>query len=222
MQRLTLYQLYTKMLQKMGPQGWWPADSKFEIILGAILVQNTNWNNVEKSLANIKAETAFMPKKIHQLEREHLMELIRPSGFYKNKSRAILEIFQWLNEYNFDLERIKTAYEQKLRAQLLSLRGIGEETADVLLLYVFDKKVFIADKYTQKLFTFLGVVGIKNYSSLKKQVPELSEFTLQDAQEFHGLLDEFGKIYVKNKATFADSFLARNQLDLTRKQEIYE
>ncbi|MDN6663702.1 MAG: deoxyribonuclease I [Tetragenococcus koreensis] len=213
MQRLTLYQLYTKMLQKMGPQGWWPADSKFEIILGAILVQNTNWNNVEKSLANIKAETAFMPEKIHQLEREHLMELIRPSGFYKNKSRAILETFQWLNAYNFDLEKVKIAYKRKLRSQLLSLRGIGEETADALLLYVFDEKVFIADKYTQKLFGFLGVDGIKNYSSLKKQVPELIGFTLQDAQEFHGLLDEFGKIYVKDEVTFADSFLVGYQLN---------
>ncbi|GAA3018494.1 endonuclease III domain-containing protein [Tetragenococcus solitarius] len=216
MSRLTLYQLYTKMLSAMGPQGWWPADSKFEIILGAILVQNTNWKNVEKSLINIKEQTAFIPEKISKLERENLMEFIRPSGFYKNKSKAILAMFQWLAYYHFDLEKIKTTYGEKLRQQLLSLPGIGEETADVLLLYVFDKKVFVADKYTQKLFRLLGVEGVKNYSSLKKFVFHMEDFTLEQAQEFHGLLDEFGKRYVKNKTSFMTSFLAGYQLDLTK------
>jgi len=223
MQDLTLYQLYQKMLAVMGPQGWWPADSKFEIILGAILVQNTNWNNVEKSLANIKEKTAYIPEKVSQLEKEELINLIRPSGFYKNKSKAIMDVFQWLREYNFDLEKIKKAYQGKLRQQLLTLHGIGEETADVLLLYVFDEKEFVADKYTQKLFTFLQVEGIKNYRSLKKLVPVLDDFTLEQAQEFHGLLDEFEKIYVKNQPTFATSFLDGYRLILTkRKQGAYE
>lgn len=142
------------MLAIMGPQGWWPADSKFEIILGAILVQNTNWKNVEKSLANIKSVTDFAPEEVSKLDKEHLISLIRPSGFYKNKSKAIMDVFQWLQEYNFDLEKIKKVYQGKLRQRLLSLHGIGEETADVLLLYVFAEKVFVADKYTQKLFTF--------------------------------------------------------------------
>lgn len=207
----------------MGPQGWWPADSKFEIILGAILVQNTNWKNVEKSLANIKEKTAYLPEKVSQLNNEQLIHLIRPSGFYKNKSKAIMDVFQWLREYNFDLEKIKIAHQGKLRQQLLSLHGIGEETADVLLLYVFDEKVFVADKYTQKLFTFLQVEGIKNYRSLKKLIPVLDNFSLEQAQEFHGLLDEFGKIYVKNQPTFATSFLYGYRLILTkRKQGAYE
>lgn len=223
MQYLTLYQLYQKMLAIMGPQGWWPADSKFEIILGAILVQNTNWKNVEKSLANIKSVTDFSPEKVSKLDKEHLISLIRPSGFYKNKSKAIMDVFQWLQEYNFDLEKIKIAHQGKLRQQLLSLHGIGEETADVLLLYVFDEKVFVADKYTQKLFTFLQVEGIKNYRSLKKLLPVLDDFTLEQAQEFHGLLDEFGKIYVKNQPAFATSFLEGYRLILTkRKQGSYE
>jgi len=211
------------MLAVMGPQGWWPADSKFEIILGAILVQNTNWKNVEKSLANIKEKTAYIPEKVSQLSNEQLINLIRPSGFYKNKSKAIMDVFQWLREYNFDLEKIKKAYQGKLCQQLLSLHGIGEETADVLLLYVFDEKVFVADKYTQKLFTFLQVEGVKNYRSLKKLVPVLDDFTLEQAQEFHGLLDEFGKIYVKNQPTFATSFLDGYRLILIkRKQGAYE
>lgn len=218
MQDLTLYQLYQKMLAEMGPQGWWPAESKFEIILGAILVQNTNWKNVEKSLANMKAVTDFAPEEVSKLDKEHLMSLIRPSGFYKNKSKAIMEIFEWLKKYQFDLKRIKKSYGEKLRSQLLLLHGIGEETADVLLLYVFDEKVFIADKYTQKLFTFLQVKGIKNYSSLKELVPELSYFTLSQAQEFHGLLDEFGKVYVKNQASFTASFLAGYRLILTNRK----
>lgn len=218
MRDLTLGQLYNKMLDEMGPQGWWPAESKVEIILGAILVQNTNWKNVEKSLINIKAITEFAPEKVSELNKEYLMSLIRPSGFYQNKSKAIIEMFQWLKKYRFDLKRIKEIYGEQLHSQLLLLHGIGEETADVLLLYVFDEKVFTADKYTQKLFTFLQVEGIKNYPSLKKLVPELSHFTLNQVQEFHGLLDGFGKVYVKNQATFTASFLAGYRLILTNRK----
>ncbi len=100
----------------------------------------------------------------------------------------------------------------------MSLHGIGEETADVLLLYVFAEKVFVADKYTQKLFTFLQVEGIKNYRSLKKLLPVLDDFTLEQAQEFHTILDEFGKIYVKNQSTFATSFLDGYRLILTKRK----
>lgn len=214
MTTLTLYELYEKMYAEMGPQGWWPADSKIEIIVGAILVQNTNWNNVRRSLANIKKDTSFNPNKIVELDPDELIELIRPSGFYKNKSKAILDVFQWLSAHEYDFEQIKQHYGASLRKELLKLHGVGDETADVLLLYVFDVSVFIADNYARKLFAALGQPLFKNYRELKKRIKNFEQFTLVEAQEFHGLIDEFGKIYLRKKHDFQSSFLADYSLTL--------
>jgi len=214
MTTLTLYELYEKMYAEMGPQGWWPADSKIEIIVGAILVQNTNWNNVGKSLANIKKATSFDANKIAGLDRDELIEFIRPSGFYKNKSKAILGVFQWLSDHNYDFKQIKQQYGENLRKELLNLHGVGDETADVLLLYVFDVSVFIADNYARKLFAALGQPLFKNYRELKKRIKNFEQFTLEEAQEFHGLIDEFGKISLKNEHDFQSSFLADYSLTL--------
>lgn len=201
-----VYHLFQTMYRQMGPQGWWPAESKSEIVLGAILVQNTNWQNAAKSLQNLRLLTQLHPEKIAALTQADIIEAIRPSGFYTNKGRAIIEFFAWFQEFDFSFDRIKKVYGTELHKQLLSLRGIGEETADVLLLYVFDEKVFIADKYAQRLFTYLGWSTATNYRQLHQQV-DLSEFTLAEAQEFHGLIDEFGKIFLKSPTTWQQSFL---------------
>lgn len=205
--QLTLKQLFDKMLTLMGPQGWWPADSKWEIILGAILVQNTNWNNVVRSLHNLKQLTQFSPQHIATLPFPVLQDAITPSGFYKNKSRAIAEMYAWLKQYDFDLHKINNTYNDQLRVQLLQMFGIGDETADVLLLYVFDRVEFIADKYAQKLFNQLGIQQCSDYKKLKAAVDLKTDFTLEQAQEFHGLIDEFGKLYLGNKDKWATSFL---------------
>lgn len=94
---LDLTDLYHELASLLGPSGWWPADSKFEILVGAILVQNTNWRNVDKSLDNLRAATYFEPQAIANLSQDELQELIRPSGFYRNKSRAINGLFSWLH-----------------------------------------------------------------------------------------------------------------------------
>lgn len=213
--QLTMKQLFDKMLAEMGPQGWWPADSKWEIILGAILVQNTNWNNVVRSLHNLRELTQFSPQHIADLPRSALQDAITPSGFYKNKSRAIAEMYAWLKQYDFDLEKINHSYDDQLRAQLLQMFGIGDETADVLLLYVFDRVEFIADKYAQKLFHQLGIQQCSDYKKLKAAVDLKTDFTLEQAQEFHGLIDEFGKLYLGKTEKWAASFLNSNTLILS-------
>ncbi|MDT2740427.1 deoxyribonuclease I [Enterococcus canintestini] len=207
-----VYALYQKMFQKMGPQGWWPADSKEEIILGAILVQNTNWQNAAISLENLKMVTDFSSFQIANLSVTQLQALIRPSGFFKNKSQAIHEIFTWLLAFDGDFFKVRSYYGENLRDQLLTLHGIGAETADVLLLYVFDLPVFVADSYARRLFTQLGTPQLHNYQALKKLV-NLSDFTLAEAQEFHGLIDEFGKEFLK-KNTFNRSFLRDYKINL--------
>jgi endonuclease-3 related protein len=209
---LDLAALYHELATLLGPSGWWPADSKFEILVGAILVQNTNWRNVDKSLDNLRAKTQFDPQAIANLSQVELQELIRPSGFYRNKSRAINGLFSWLSHANFDLARIATTEPSRLRQQLLALPGIGEETADAMRLYVFDQPTFIADNYCRRLFSWLGQ-DFSTYAKLKAHTHEVEGWDLHDAQEFHGLIDNFGKT-VKNAEDFAKSPLANFTLTL--------
>lgn len=201
-------QIYHILLKEMGPQGWWPADSKPEIVIGAILVQNTNWQNAARSLDKLRQATNFIPKKILNLSTKQLEKSIFTSGFYQNKSRCIKAVLTWFEENAWDYQAMVTRYGTKLRSELLKLPGIGDETADVLLVYVFDQPEFIADKYARKLFSYLGFKA-ENYRELKRQVSLPRDFSFSAAQELHGLLDEFGKKWLKDQQQFASSFLAK-------------
>ncbi|TGE18694.1 endonuclease III domain-containing protein [Staphylococcus petrasii] len=202
--------LYNELLNHMGPQGWWPAETPEEMMLGAILVQNTNWKNADMALLRLREETQFEPQKILELPLEELQEVIRSSGFYKNKGKAIHALFQWLNQFNFDYEKIAQYYGDNLRKELLKIRGIGSETADVLLVYVFEGVEFIPDSYTRRLYSKLGYTHTESYDKFKKQISLSSHFTNQDANEFHALLDNFGKNYFNGKGeqryTFLDKY----------------
>ena len=200
-------QIYHILLKKMGPQGWWPADSKPEIVIGAILVQNTNWQNATYSLAKLLQATNFIPQKILSLSTKELEKSIFASGFYQAKSRCIKAAFTWFEENAWDYQAIRLRYGTKLRSELLKLPGIGEETADVLLVYVFDQPEFIADKYARRLFSYLGFKA-ESYRQLKQQVSLPKDFSFSAAQELHGLIDEFGKEWLKDQQQFASSFLA--------------
>lgn len=185
----------------------WPAESKLEIILGAILVQNTNWEAVQRSLDRLKNATAFDAHRICQLDSEELQDLIRPSGFYRNKSKTIQAVLTWMDNFGFDYQAIRRCFGNDLRQELLKLHGIGNETADVLLVYVFDLPKLIADSYARKLFDHLGIAS-KNYQDLARQIVLPVDFTYYKAQIFHGLIDEFGKQYFRGQDTFDKSFLA--------------
>ncbi|GAD16458.1 deoxyribonuclease I [Lentilactobacillus otakiensis] len=199
--------LYQKMYQEMGPQHWWPADSKMEIVIGAILVQNTNWNNVDMALTNLRDETGLNVKQILNLSVEQLQSLIQSSGFYVNKSKSLRAVLSWFDEHHCNFSQMVDTYGDQLRETMLKLPGVGEETADSLLVYVFDQPAFIADKYARTLFTYLGFRNLKNYHKLQQRIVLPKMFTYQDAQEFHGLIDEFGKKYLKDRQQFNDSFL---------------
>ncbi|MGT2928776.1 deoxyribonuclease I [Streptococcus dentasini] len=211
---LTLYDLYQKMLAHMGPTGWWPADSKQQIIIEAILIQNTTERNAVRASQLIRAQTDYDFHRIRQLPLEDLEELVRPAGFMKNKSKAIQTLTQWYLAHNQDPKAIVAQYGVSLRDTLLKLHGVGPETADVLLTYIFDQPQFVADKYARTLFGLLGVEGLTTYQSLNRQLSQLPEsFTYQEAQEFHGLIDEFGKAYFHPIENFKTSFLAGHRLD---------
>ncbi|HDF0429830.1 TPA: endonuclease III domain-containing protein, partial [Staphylococcus aureus] len=188
-------ELYKLLYRHMGPQNWWPADNDIEMMLGAILVQNTRWRNAEIALNQIKEHTHFNPNHILELPIETLQSLIRPSGFYKSKSLTIKTLLTWLARHHFNYQEINERYKGELRKELLSLKGIGSETADVLLVYIFGRIEFIPDSYTRKIYNKLGYENTKSYDQLKKVVTLPNHFTNQDANEFHALLDVFGKHY---------------------------
>lgn len=213
LKKISIQQLYHIMFEQMGPQGWWPGESKFEVAIGAILVQNTNWKNVEYSLANLRKATGLQPKKVHALSSIELQPLIRPSGFFKNKSRCIVALFNWLATANFDWEQLALQPVMTLRSQLLQLPGIGAETADSILLYCLDKPVFIADSYTRRIFSNLTARKFNNYAELKIMAEQTLTLSLAEFQEFHGLLDDFGKVNLKN---WSASFLGSYQLILPK------
>lgn len=199
----------------MGPSGWWPAESKEEIIIGAIMIQNTNWRNADRAVANFRQATHFAPTAICQLTTSELQELVRPAGFFHNKSKAVAAVFNWLAREDFDYPRIKAKYGSHLRRQLLALHGIGQETADVLLTYIFAVPTFISDKYARTLFTCLGITGLTDYRSLAKRCQLPATFSPAMSQDFHGLIDEFGKQYLHPVAGFYQSFLSNDQLILS-------
>lgn len=214
MKIINQYDLFKIMLEEMGETGWWPAESRIEIVVGAILIQNTNWINADHALNQLKEATQLNQANLLSLTEDALQELIRPAGFYKNKSKAIHSVLTWFESHNNNLEGIKARYQEDLRKELLRLHGVGEETADVFLLYIFDLPVFVSDKYAQKLYRELGVVGVDNYKMMRQKVSLDSRFTLWEAQEFHGLIDEFGKVYLRGEGIFKTSFLEGYQLKL--------
>lgn len=196
---LTPNQLYQIMYRNMGPQHWWPASSHIEIMLGAILVQNTRWNNAAMALQRLQDQTDFKPQNILALTERELQILIHSSGFYKSKASTIINLLTWLAEHNYNYDNINKLYGEQLRQQLLTIKGIGSETADVLLVYIFDRIEFIPDNYTRKIFYKLGYSNTTNYDKLKKEIVLPQYFNNQDANEFHALLDHFGKSYFNNK-----------------------
>ncbi|MBF7017767.1 endonuclease III domain-containing protein [Staphylococcus durrellii] len=210
---LNVTELYHILYKHMGAQQWWPARTKIEIVLGAILVQNTNWRNAALAIEKLEQHTQLAPDSILQLSDEALQEIIKSSGFFRAKAQTIKSVLTWMAQFDFEYEKIKTYYQDELRTNLLAIKGIGNETTDVLLVYIFEVPVFIPDSYTRRIFYKLGYNVTNNYEQLGKQVSLPANFTAQDANEFHALLDNFGKQYFnkkeQQKLQFLESYFIR-------------
>jgi endonuclease-3 related protein len=158
-----------------GPQNWWPADSPFEVIVGAILTQNTAWTNVEKALANLSKAKALSLDGVRGTSVSDLEALIRPAGFFRQKAARLKAFVAWLDRtYGGSLERMFSAPTARLRAGLLALNGIGPETADSILLYAGQHEIFVVDSYTRRIFERHGLVkSAAKYDEIRAMV-ELS------------------------------------------------
>src|SRR3972149_2370495 len=154
-----LLEIYNILLKEFGPRNWWPARNRFEIIVGAILTQNTAWKNVEKAISNLYAKRVLSFKGIKEINEKSLAEFVKPSGYFNQKAKKLKAFVEFAtDEYNGSLSRMAKEEHMLLRDKLLGIFGIGNETADSILLYAFEKPVFVVDAYTQRIFSRHGFI----------------------------------------------------------------
>jgi endonuclease-3 related protein len=190
-----LPEVYERLLDHYGSQGWWPAETCFEIIVGAILTQAVAWSNVEKAISNLKAAQALEPTALHVLPADELARLIRPAGYYNAKARKIKAFVAHLQEhYQYDLDALLSKTVQTLRDELLSIYGIGPETADSIILYASDQATFVIDAYTRRLLSRLGLVPNDiGYDGLQSTFEDNLPHQASLFQEYHALIVCHGK-----------------------------
>lgn len=157
--------VYEKLYAHYGDLNWWPAGNPYEVMVGAVLTQNTAWSNVEKAIANF--DNRLSPEFIETIPVDELCVIIKPAGFFNQKSRYLKALTAWFKKYNYSVEEAKQHELSFLRKELLEVKGIGHETADSILLYALDLPTFVIDKYTQRLLQRLGSDTAVNYHSAK-------------------------------------------------------
>ena len=180
--------VYRRLHAAHGPQHWWPGDSVFEIMVGAVLTQNTAWTNVERAIANLKAAKALSPAAIAAAPHHRLAAWLKPSGYFNIKEQRLHAFCAWLI-HKGGAKRISRLPTPVLRAELLQVHGIGPETTDDILLYAFDRPVFVIDAYTRRLFQRLGLIqGDENYEALRQLFETALATDAPLFNEFHALI----------------------------------
>ncbi len=196
-----LGRLYLTMKSRFGFLNWWPGETKDEIVIGAILTQNTSWKNVEKAIKNLKEENVLSISKIAACKTAYLEELIRPSGFYKQKASRLKGFASHVIKRYGTLDKMFRKNEKELRKELLSLNGIGNETADSIILYAAEKPVFVIDAYTKRIMG--RVYGFKEkeleYQNLQKLIQEKIQTDVTLYKDFHAQFVELAKNYCKKE-----------------------
>ena len=198
----TLSEIYQLLYDAFGPQHWWPGETSFEIVTGAILTQNTNWTNVEKAIANLKPAEYLTPEALHHIDISQLAELIRPAGYYNIKAKRLKNFVNWLfDNYCGELTNLQTIYTGQLREELLAISGIGRETADSILLYALGRPVFVVDTYTARIALRHELIEPgADYEQLRELFESNLQEDVQFFNEYHALLVRAGKEFCKPKA----------------------
>ncbi len=194
-----LLQAYERLLAAFGPQRWWPGDSPFEIMVGAVLVQNTAWRNVERAIENLREAGVMQPCALYALPPAELAELIRPAGYYQVKAKRLRNLLKFvLDEFDGSLDAMFRVSLSTLREQLLAIHGIGPETADAILLYAGGLPTFVVDTYTHRILARHGWIDYDaDYHQIKDQFESDLPADAPLYNEYHALLVRVGKDYCK-------------------------
>lgn len=196
--RAKVLSVYRKLFEHFGPQAWWPVqrkigDMRFEIAVGAILTQNTAWGNVEKAIRNLHSARAMLPQQIVTMNQTRLARLVRPTGYYNQKAKKLKIFSSWIIK-NGGVRRIAHMPTDELRTQLLSIWGIGPETADSILLYAFGRPAFVVDAYTHRLCQTAGL-GAMDYQECQRYFTDRLPRRVKLFNEYHALIVAWGKLY---------------------------
>jgi endonuclease-3 related protein len=184
--------IYRRLSSVFGPQGWWPARSAFEVIIGAILTQNTSWSNVEKAIGSLKEKKLLNASRLHRLPRKKLAALIKSAGYYNIKASRIKNFLDYFfRNYQGKIEKMRKQETGSLRKSLLMVNGIGPETADSILLYALGKPVFVVDTYTKRILLRHGLSGKDD------DYARLQDIFMRGLKEDKGLFNEYHALLVK-------------------------
>lgn len=191
----SLTSIFASLKHHFGDLHWWPADHPFEVVVGAILTQNTAWTNVEQAIANLKAARALSPAELLMLGRSDLETLIRPAGFFRQKTDYLLRFSSFLVEHcDGKVANLCQGTLDTARRRLLALKGIGPETADSILLYAAHRPSFVVDAYTRRIFARLGLLrGNESYASIRAMFMEILPPDAGLYNEYHALIVQLAK-----------------------------
>lgn len=193
--------VYHRMRDHFGHRNWWPGETPFEVMVGAILTQNTAWSNVEKAIRNLKANRALTIQGVRAAREQDLAEWIRPSGYFNQKARKLKALVAFIDEtHGGSLARMRKVPLDELRAQLLAVNGIGPETADSILLYALDQPIFVVDAYTRRIFSrHFYLNGEPSYHAIQERFMRECPPDIEFYNDFHAQIVETGKTYCRKR-----------------------
>ncbi|GAL34653.1 endonuclease III [Vibrio maritimus] len=180
-QAITLFSL---LEHHHGQFDWWPNPNAYEVMLGAVLVQNTNWRNAQKALDNL--EKGLSPESIASMELEQLAQKVRPSGYYNQKALKLKAVTEWFGTYQYDIASVRECPIDKLRPELLAIKGVGGETADVILTYAVKKPSFVIDAYARRILSRYGYPVPKSYEAFREQMQQVFPLNTELYAYYHG------------------------------------
>jgi endonuclease-3 related protein len=192
--------IYRTLLRFFGEQGWWPAETPFEVIVGAMLTQNTAWRNVEQAIENLKEEGVLTPQGLRTVDETRLAGLIRPAGYYNVKAKRLKGLMTFLDkEYGGDLQRMFAEPLASLREKILMVKGVGPETADSILLYAGEKPIFVVDAYTRRVLSRHGIIDGASYGEIQDLLMRSLPSDVSLFKEYHALFVRLAKTFCKTK-----------------------
>ncbi|MCL2058271.1 MAG: endonuclease [Oscillospiraceae bacterium] len=197
-----LQSIYDTLLAHYGDLHWWPAKSPYEVMVGAILTQNTAWGNVEKAIANFGG--GLSPGAVLSAGRAELIDIIRPAGFFNQKAGYLVAVTEWFSRYSFDVEAVRRAPPERVRGELLSVRGVGQETADSMLLYAFGIPTFVVDAYTVRLCGRYPLSAGDNYTAVKSYFEANLPRCEKVFNNYHALIVINGKTHCRKSRPSCD------------------
>ena len=202
-----LYEIYESLYSYFGPQNWWPADTPFEVCVGAILTQNASWKNVKKAIENLKKKDLLEPFKIYEIPVEVLAQIIKPSGFYNIKAKRLKNFVKFLVEnYQGNLDALFSKGLYEAREELFSIKGLGKETVDSILLYAGNLPIFVVDTYTYRILNRHSLIPEETtYDEIQALFMENLPHDPKLFNEFHALLVACGKNFCKKKVSLCTS-----------------